>query len=132
LVSRFNLSKSFNYTPYLFYKSASNQKSLLSEYGPWIIVQILRQRRTKQPIQCQPLLVQYKHQANPLFSMNIYTSLPRHNTAADRKLPEDLPQELWAAKCIWIRRRGGHVLPLSPLYDGPSTILQRSLRHFSL
>jgi hypothetical protein len=29
----------------------------------------------RQPIQCQPLLVQYKQQANPLLSMNNYTPL---------------------------------------------------------
>jgi hypothetical protein len=38
LVSSFNLSQSFNYKPYLFYqKNCSNQRSLLSVYGPWIL-----------------------------------------------------------------------------------------------
>jgi hypothetical protein len=41
----------------------------------WRIVQILRQRRRKRPIQRQPLLLQYKQQANPLLSMNNYTPL---------------------------------------------------------
>jgi hypothetical protein len=38
-------------------------------------VQILRQRRGKQQIQRQLLLMQYKQQANPLLSMNNYTPL---------------------------------------------------------
>ncbi len=54
--------------------------------------------------------------------------MTRHNTAADKELPEDLPQELWAADRVWVRR-GGHA---PPLYSGPYTILQRSLRHFRL
>jgi hypothetical protein len=64
---------------------------------------------------------------------NISKNLPmaRHNTAADKKLPEDLPQELWAADRVWVCR-GGHAPPLSPLYDGPNAVLQRSLRHFRL
>jgi hypothetical protein len=41
----------------------------------WRIVQILRQRRGKQQIQHQLLLVQYKQQANPLISMDKYTPL---------------------------------------------------------
>jgi hypothetical protein len=52
----------------------------------------------------------------------------RHNTAADSELPENLPQELWAAEGVWIRR-GGH-MPL--LSDSPYTVLQCSLRHFRL
>ncbi len=31
---RFDLSQSVNYTPYLFYKNVSNQRSILSVYGP--------------------------------------------------------------------------------------------------
>ncbi len=34
LVSSFNLSQLFNYTPYLFYKNGSNMSSILSVYGP--------------------------------------------------------------------------------------------------
>ncbi len=30
-----NLLQSFNYTVYLFYKNGSNQRSILSVYGPW-------------------------------------------------------------------------------------------------
>ncbi len=33
-VSSFNLSQSFNYTPYLFYKRGSNQRYIVSVYGP--------------------------------------------------------------------------------------------------
>ncbi len=58
-------------------------------------------------------------------------SMPRHSTAADKELPEDLPQELWAAERIWVRR-SGHLPPHWPLYDGPYTGLQRSLHHFRL
>jgi hypothetical protein len=57
--------------------------------------------------------------------------MTRHNTAADKKLPEDLPQELWAADRVLVLRRG-HAPPLAPLYDGPYTVLQRSLCHFQL
>ena len=59
------------------------------------------------------------------------SSLPRHNVAADRELPEDLPPDLWAADRVWVRRCG-HVPPLTPLYDGPYAVLQRSLRTFKL
>jgi hypothetical protein len=57
--------------------------------------------------------------------------MPRLNTAADKELPEDLPQELWAAERVWVRC-GAHMPPLSPLYDGPYKVLQHSLRHFRL
>jgi hypothetical protein len=43
--------------------------------------------------------------------------MPRHSTAAVKELPEDLPQELWAAERVWVHR-SGHLLPLSPLYNG--------------
>jgi hypothetical protein len=38
------------------------------------------------------------------------------------------PRELWAAERVWVRN-GGH---MPPLYNGPYTVLQRSLRHFRL
>ncbi len=57
--------------------------------------------------------------------------MPRLNTAADKELPKDLSQELWAAERVWVRR-GSHMPPLSPLFDGPYKVLQRSLRHFRL
>jgi hypothetical protein len=41
-----------------------------------------------------------------------------HNTAGDRELQEDLPQELWTAEPVWVRR-WGHMPPLTPLYHGP-------------
>jgi hypothetical protein len=63
--------------------------------------------------------------------LNNSSSLPRHNVAADRELPEDLPPDLWAADRVWVRRCG-HVPPLTPLYDGPYAVLQRSLRTFKL
>jgi hypothetical protein len=44
--------------------------------------------------------------------------MTRHNTAANKELPEDLPQELRAADRVWVRR-GDHAPPLAPLYDGP-------------
>ncbi len=56
--------------------------------------------------------------------------MPRHNTAADRELPEDLPQELWTAEPLWVRCCSHMPAPLTPLYDGPYTVLQCSLRHF--
>ncbi len=52
--------------------------------------------------------------------------MPRLNTAADKELPEDLPQELWATERVWVQC-GGH---MPPLYEGPYKVLQRSLRHF--
>ncbi len=57
--------------------------------------------------------------------------MTRHNTAADKELPVDLPWELWAADRVWVRQ-GGHAPPLSTLYNGPYTVLQRSLGHFWL
>ncbi len=64
---------------------------------------------------------------------SILKNLPmtRHNTAVDKELPEDLPQEMWATDRVWVRR-GGHTPPLAPIYDGPYAVLQRSLCHFRL
>jgi hypothetical protein len=59
------------------------------------------------------------------------SSLPRHNVAADRELPEDLSSDLWATDRVWVRRCS-HVPPLTPLYDGPYAVIQRSLRAFKL
>ena len=58
-------------------------------------------------------------------------SLPRHNTSPAKEPPEDLPPELWTADRVWVRQCG-HVPPLTALYEGPYTVLQRSLRHFRL
>ncbi len=49
----------------------------------------------------------------------------------DRELPEDLPPDLWTADRVWVRRCF-HVPPLTPLYDGPYAVIQRSLRSFKL
>jgi hypothetical protein len=56
------------------------------------------------------------------------SSLPRHNVAADRELPEDLPPDLWTEDRVWVRRCG-HV---PPLYDNPYAVILRSLRSFKL
>ena len=55
---------------------------------------------------------------------NILKNLPmiRHNTAADKELPEYLPHELGAADCVWVHR-GGHA---TALYDGPYAVLRHS------
>jgi len=55
----------------------------------------------------------------------------RHNTAADRQPPPDLPDALSRAPTVFVRR-DGYVPPLQPLYDGPYTVLRRSLHHFTL
>ncbi len=55
----------------------------------------------------------------------------RHNTAAARRPPPDLPDALTRATSVFIRR-DGHMPPLQPLYDGPYTVLRRSLHYFTL
>jgi hypothetical protein len=50
-------------------------------------------------------------------------SATRHNTSAARR-PRPRPT-------VFVRR-DGHVPPLQPLYDGPYTVLHRSLHHFTL
>ncbi len=57
-------------------------------------------------------------------------SATRHNTAAHRPPPQ-LPDDLARAPTVFVRR-DGHVLPLQPLYDGPYTVIRRSLHHFML
>ncbi len=39
LVSSFNLLQSVNYMLHIFYKNGSNQRSILSVYGPWAAIQ---------------------------------------------------------------------------------------------
>jgi len=56
---------------------------------------------------------------------------PRHNTAADRRQPEELPADLQEARHVLVLR-GGHVPPLAPLYDGPYEVLERTPRFFKL
>jgi hypothetical protein len=58
-------------------------------------------------------------------------SATRHNTAADRRPPPQLPDDLACAPTVFVRR-DGHVPPLQPLYDGPYTVIRRSLHHFTL
>ena len=55
----------------------------------------------------------------------------RHNTAAARLPPPRLPDDLARATMVFVRR-DGHVPPLQPLYDGPYTVIRRSLHHFTL
>jgi hypothetical protein len=55
----------------------------------------------------------------------------RHNTAAAHQLPPRLPDDLAHAPTVFVRR-DGHVSPLQPLYDGPFTVIRRSLHHFTL
>jgi len=62
---------------------------------------------------------------------NTGTLTTRHNTAADRQPPPDLPDDLARAPTVFIRR-DGYLPPLQPLYDGPYTVLRRSLHHFTL
>ncbi len=55
------------------------------------------------------------------------SSLPRHNVAADRELPEDLPPDLWAADRVWVRCCG-HVPLLTPLYEGSAACVPSGSR----
>jgi len=59
------------------------------------------------------------------------SSSPRHNTAAARVAPLNIPAELARADLVLVRR-DGHVPPLSPLYEGPYTVLQRSNQVFTI
>jgi hypothetical protein len=45
--------------------------------------------------------------------------------------PPQLPEDLARAPTVFVRR-DGHVPPLQPLYDGPYTVIRRSLHHFTL
>jgi transposase InsO family protein len=56
---------------------------------------------------------------------------PAHNTASGARAPTQLPAALLSATYVLVRR-DGHVPPLTPLYDGPYKVLQRSLRTFRL
>ena len=58
-------------------------------------------------------------------------SATRHNTAAAHRPPPQLPDDLARASMVFVRR-DGHVPPLQPLYDGPYTVIRRSLHHFTL
>jgi transposase InsO family protein len=54
----------------------------------------------------------------------------RHNTAAACR-PPPLPDDLARAPTVFVRR-DGHVPPLQLLYDGPYTVIRRSLHRFTL
>ena len=56
---------------------------------------------------------------------------PAHNTAENRKAPVQLPSDLAATRYVLVHR-DGHIPPLTPLYDGPYLVLQRSLRTFRI
>ncbi len=58
-------------------------------------------------------------------------TVTRHNTTAARRPPPQLPDDLAPAPTVFVRR-DGHVPPLQPLYDGPYTVIHRSLHHFTL
>ncbi len=58
-------------------------------------------------------------------------SATRHNTAATHQPPPQLPNNLARAPTVFVRR-DGHVPPLQPRYDGPYTVIRRSLHHFTL
>jgi hypothetical protein len=45
--------------------------------------------------------------------------------------PRDLPTDLAAARLVFVRR-DGHVPPLTPLYEGPYSVVRRSLHHFTV
>jgi hypothetical protein len=55
----------------------------------------------------------------------------RHNIAAACRPPLQLPDALASAPTVFVRR-DGHIPPLQPLYDGPYTVIRRSLHHFTL
>ncbi len=58
-------------------------------------------------------------------------SATRHNTAAAHRPPPQLPNDLAHAPTVFVRR-DGHVPPLQPRYNGPYTVMCRSLQHFTL
>jgi hypothetical protein len=49
----------------------------------------------------------------------------------DTTSPPQLPDDLAPAPTVFVRR-DSHVPPLQPLYDGPYTVICRSLHHFIL
>ena len=59
------------------------------------------------------------------------STVARHNTASGRVAPETLPAGLLSAPTVFVRR-DGHVPPLTPLYDGPFTVLRRSAQFFKI
>jgi hypothetical protein len=57
--------------------------------------------------------------------------ITRHNTAARTLPPLELPSDLTAARMVLVFR-DGHVPTTSPLYEGPSHLLSRSLYRFTI
>ena len=55
----------------------------------------------------------------------------RHNTAAARIHPTELPADLLDSTHLLVRR-DGLVLPLAPLYNGPYAVLCRANQHFTI
>jgi len=55
----------------------------------------------------------------------------RHNTAASRAAPTELPAALLTAPYVLVRR-DGHVPPLELLYDGPYAVLRRCPQYFTI
>jgi hypothetical protein len=58
-------------------------------------------------------------------------SATRYNTAAVRRPPPQLPDDLARAPTLFVRR-DCHLPLLQPLYDGPYTVIRRSLHYFTL
>jgi hypothetical protein len=58
-------------------------------------------------------------------------SATRHNTTAACQLPPQLSDDLVRAPTVFVRL-DGHVPLLQPLYDGPYTVITRSLHYFTL
>jgi hypothetical protein len=55
----------------------------------------------------------------------------RHNTAAARQPPPQLPDDLARAPTVFVRE-DSHLPPLQPLYNRPYTIIRHSMHHFKL
>ena len=59
------------------------------------------------------------------------STVARHNIALHAQPPRDLPTDLAAARLVFVRR-DGHVPLLTPLYEGPYSVVRRSLHHFTV
>jgi hypothetical protein len=64
--------------------------------------------------------------------MNEFRPIPaRHNIAAGSALPVQIPQELKQCKYVLVKK-GGHLPPLTPLYEGPYRVISRSSNTFNV